>query len=908
MFGFLFKRADRSAATAQAEAAEKARQQTDQRVASAQVTDTARQQALTQAAALNDESAAVSFILQAAFADARLQAAQLVHSASGLEQVLQGMRNVDRRVAKLMQSRLELLRQQQQTSAQASVCIEQAQRLLKEPQLLPNQVTDLDRAWQLIGHSAEIAQLQQQEFQQISVALADRLAAQAALQHAVMGLLSRMRALTTQISGDAESESQIQTVASVAEQAEQCAAQIREHESNLEAISLPKNLADQCGVALQTLLQRLQTAQQRQQVLKNTLETRQELLAQWEAMPADKLSPDVLWRSWGEVASLPVELIDETVEASDTAELSVELSVEQRYQILLQRIAEAKSNAPTQPQPSVLPDAESNSKPAPAIDKVATQAEFATALEGLETALEEGALQAGMDYDKTLRAIDFKALKMTASQNTRLTQARSELGRLQGWARWGGNVSREELMKAAQELPGQELAVTELAKKIGSLRARWKSLDTSAGSAPKALWEGFDAACTAAYIPVAAHFQQLAQERQRNQIKALLLIEEIQQYATVALGEVTDAGPDWKAIAQFCQQKQQAWRAIGTINRSDKKALDKSFSSVSQQLLAPLMQQQQRGIAQREKLIVEVSELTVNQRDTTERLRQLQQRWQEQAKTLPLSRQDEQQLWQRFRSACDAIFAQRKEAASSADTERRQNLQLKEAVCVSLETTTTQAENTIPAMLRQAQQDWNKIGFVPRAVEAQIEARFNAAVAHLQALVDQARHNAVMIEAHALCDKLALCQLLEVSLRLDHADMDGNPDVWSANWQALPMLPSAFEKAMRSRFDAAMQLHKAAERQATDAYLVTLENNRETLLQELLRAEIIAGVESPVSMTRERLQVQVEVLQAALKAGSAEISSSAQLLRTCGLPALMDSETRERAEQLILSVKGPANA
>ncbi|MEB0013157.1 DUF349 domain-containing protein [Glaciimonas sp. Gout2] len=891
MFGFLFKRAGRSAAAAQSMVVQKALQQTELRVASAQAIDSARQQALKQAASLTEESSAVVFILKAEFADARLQAAQWVHSANGLEQVLKAMRNVDRRVVKLMLSRLDVLRRQQQTSAQAVLCLQTAQELLNQEQLLPNQVAELDRAWQQIENPLE---MQQQEFRQISAALASRLSAQAELQRAVLGLLARLRQLNQQINDDPLAH----TADEVAFQAAQIAEHMQQHQTNVEAITLPKQLASEYAVAFQVLQQRLQTLLKSQE----TLNARLALLTQWESMAAETLKPELLRRSWTSLGVLSAS------QASDQI-------AEQRYEALLKlSIASA--------QPVVLPK---SAQPLVGVeqptdtDKVASHQQFVAALEGLEAALEEGALQVAMDYDKTLRAMDFKALKITPPQNARLVQARGELGRLQGWARWGGNVSREELMKAAQELSDQGLAVIELAKKIGSLRARWKSLDSSAGSAPKVLWDGFDAACTAAYLPVAAHFQLLAEERQRNQIKALLLIDEIQQYAAVALNNTDSdrstgsvAGlPDWKAIAQFCQQKQQAWRGLGAINRSEKKSLDKSFANASQQLLAPLLVQQQREITNREKLITEASELPVNQRDTAERLRELQLRWQEQAKALPLSRQDEQLLWQRFRIACDTIFTQRKEAASTADTERRQNLQVKEELCTSLEAAISQIEVAVPSvltgMLRQTQQDWSRTGAVPRGAEAQIEARLSAAVASLQAHIDQARHNAVIAEAHALCDKLALCQLVEVSLGLDgDAEPEGNPDRWDANWQAMPTLPSVFEKTMRSRFDTALQLHRVAERPAIDAYLMTLENNREKLLQELLRAEIITGVDSPATLTRERLQVQVEVLQAALKAGTSGLSSSDQLLRACGLPALMDYVTRERAEHLIMSVKGRA--
>lgn len=919
MFGFLFKRADRSAVAAQSEVVKKALQQTELRVASAQATDSARQNALQQAAALTEESSAIVFILQAGFADARLQAAQWVQSSVGLEKVLLATRNVDRRVAKLMQSRLDGLRRLQQTSAQAALCLQQAQHLLIQKQLLPNQVADLDRAWQIIDNPV---QLQLQEFQQVSAALASRLVAQAELQRAVLGLLARFRQLNAQISADPLA----QTADEVALHAAQIAEQMQQHESNVEAITLPKHLAAEYAAALQDLHNRLQ----RLQKVQDAQNARLELLTQWEAMPAEELKPELLRRSWSTASSV-AELAGSTDEIAEQRYVSLlQLSNAPKPALALTKAAvvtEAIGAAELDVVREAQPSAPTTDKVA-GTDKVVTLEQFAAALDGLESALEEGALQVAMDCDKTLRAMDFKALKITSPQNARLVQARSELGRLQGWARWGGNVSREELMKAAQELAAQELAVTELAKKIGSLRARWKSLDVSAGSAPKGLWEGFDAACSAAYVPVAAHFQELAEERQRNQIKALLLIDEIHRYATASLNKVdsedvfnaaadradrtTVITPDWKAIAQFCQQKQQAWRGIGAINRSEKKSLDKSFANACQHLLAPLMVQQQLEITRREKLITEASELPVNQRDTADRLRELQQRWQEQAKALPLSRQDEQLLWQRFRTACDTIFAQRKEAASTADTERRQNLLVREALCADLETAIAQTANIKPGVLagvlRQSQQDWSRTGAVPRNAEAQLEVRHAAAVANLQAVIDAERHNAVIAEAHTLCNKLALCQLVEVSLGLEgEPGTEGNPALWDANWRAMPALPNVFEKTMRSRFDTALQLHKIAERPAIDAYLMTLENNREKLLQELLRAEIVTGVESPVTLTRERLQVQVEVLQAALKAGSSGVSSSDQLLRACSLPALMDYVTRERAEHLIMSVKGASD-
>lgn len=853
MFGFLFKRTDRNARQpAQPVIAPQAALRAEAR----QVSDQARQQALQQAQGLADEAAAVTFILQSTFADARLCAAQLVQSQGALEQVLQACRNTDRRVAKLMQGRLDSERQQQLIAAKAAASVAQAQRLQQEQQLMPNQVAELDRGWDAKDVPAEL----QQQFSRLRAMLADRLAAQADLQRSAIGALGSIRALhqqtKTAMAAEPHSQQQLDTLES----------QMAAGAGHAEAQSLPRHLAAEFAQEAQALRKLLSDLQQHQ----SALQARSDLLASWEAA-GEALNPDTLKGGWSALPKLPPALLDD--------------GLEQRYQALLKQHAVI---APSKPQKARAPDAVAEASGRPQIDE---------ALDGLEKALEDGALQVAMDFDKTLRAIDFKQHKPSAAQNSRLVQARAELTRLQGWARWGGNVSREELTKAAQELPQQALAPAELAKKIGSLRARWKSLDVSSGPAPKALWEGFDSACTSAYAPVAAHFQQQAEQRQANQGNARALIDEVQQYAQAALStaQLADAAQDWKAIAQFCQQKQQAWKNLGPINRSEKKTLDSSFASAIQTLQAPLAQQQAGEIARREQLITEAAQLPANQRDTADRVKELQHRWQEQAKALPLPRQDEQELWLRFRSACDAIFAQRKEAASSADAERRDNLRLREEQCAALEAALGQPEDELPKILQQAQQEWARGGQVPRAVQAQIDARFQAALSALQARLEQGRRQAALAQADALRDKLVLCQQIEAAIAA--AEIPAEAD-WRNRWQLLPRLVPAFEKVVAARFERALQ--------NASGYAATLESQRPVLQQELLRAEILAGIDSPPTLSRERLQLQVEVLQASLKAGGAAKNIEQQLLHICDLPASMDEATLQRLLQLVAQVKPAA--
>ncbi|CAN5147768.1 hypothetical protein BH11PSE11_BH11PSE11_06350 [soil metagenome] len=845
MFDFIFKRSAGSPSATDAPAYQPS---PDNRPAQLE----AKQSALAQAEALGeDEGAALAFLLQCEFAEARLKAAEHLHSRAVLATALEAMRNTDRRVAKLLQSRLDHYQQQELAQRQAQQCIDIARELAQERHLLPNRVADLDRSWQLVA--AVPAQLQQ-EFDHARSILRERLEAQASLQRAVMDVLARLRALREQ--AERMPVAELGPVLNAIEE------EFETHRTAREVQSLPRHLLPEIEQELQGFRQDLTTLASRQEAISAHLE----LLERWEADPVTVLKEEKLKREWQALSPM--------------ADGDTQRALQTRYEALVAGVVatqQSRQAAVTEKKQDAL-------------------GQFLANLESLEKALESGSLHQASDQDKVLRALDLKSAKLSEAHSERLAKARAELGRLQGWAKWGGKVSREELLKAAEGLPVQELAALELAKKVGSLRERWKSLDGSAGPAPRELWERFDTACSAAYAPAAAHFKKLADERQNNQIKAEALIVEIRHFAESSLpGAEVAAAPDWKTIAQFCQRSLQSWQRLGVIERKEKKRLDAEFDLAMKTLSEPLESQRHLEIRRREKLIAQVNELNPGDRSAPDRLRSLQEQWQVLAKALPLARKDEQDLWQRFRRACDEVFSKRKENAAAADAERLQNLHSKEEVCASLEAAVNGSEVEIAKAVREAREAWAAAGPVPRASEAKIDARYKLAAAELQKQIDAAKRRTAAARTTALRDKLVLCNAVEQAL------VDGavNAEDWRPKWQALPALSGDFERTMRARFDAAV----AAMQSGGIQYAEALKQSRGSLSQELLRLEMMVGIESPPEMARDRLKLQVELLQSSLKAGQKPLTPEAQLLRVCGLAALADEQSSSRLAQAIDSLK-----
>jgi hypothetical protein len=774
-----------------------------------------------------DESAAVALILSSEFAGVRLAAAEHVHSQPLLEQVLQAMRNTDRRVAKLMQGRLDAIRYQQAERQKAQLCLDAAAKLLQDEKLTPNQVAELDRQWKITAAAPE----QAGAFETARAALAARLETQVNLQRRIIDALAEVRKLPA---AGLEPEAASQAL-------ERWHGAQAEFAAAPEHAALPRHLLSDFAQAVEA--------------------TRAALAAPRAAAAA------------GPVATDP---------AAATATPAADA------------VSEAAAPAPGAAPADARPPRKEGQKPARAanppkeVDK-----QFLETLDAMEAALEQGLLHAAADHDKWLK--EHKTGRLNPAQADRLNHVRAELKRLGDWARWGGNVSREELVKTVEELPSLGLAMAELAKKVGSMRERWKALDGVSGHAPKGLWERFDAACTKAYAPAAAHFKQLAEERHNNAIKAQALIDE-----TLAMG--SGSGAEWKNIAAAGQRLRQMWGRLGTIDRKEKRKLDSAFDKALAQLLAPLSEQRKLETAQREQLIAEAQNLNPSDRHTLDNLKRLQERWQEHAKVLPLERKAEQALWQRFRAACDAIFAKRKESAHAADHERKAHLHAREAICAGLETATFSGEDkaqlaAIVKTLREAATAWHAAGTVPRASEQKITQRYQNAVAAVQAQADGIKRRAGAAQANALRDKLRLCQALESELAANPQAGATSGDEWDSRWKALPALAADYERTLHGRYAAGLAaLQAGGAKRAEMAAL--LERNRAKLLDEVLRLEIVAGVDSGAEFARDRLKMQVEVLQSSLKSGQKPLTQAAQYLQLCAMPALADARTASRIEQL----------
>ncbi|HEY0063174.1 MAG TPA: DUF349 domain-containing protein, partial [Telluria sp.] len=363
MFEFLFKRPGDK--PAESPAGQAAPAQADGAKPATPTTAAREQQAHQVAGLRGDEAGAADFILQCDFSELRLAAAEFVHSREQLERVHAGIRNTDRRVAKLMQARLDAIRHHDAEVGRGQACIAQAETLLRDERLTPNLVADLDHAWAIIK-APELAP----RFDALRARLGQRLEAQVALQRAMIDRLGQIRKLGTSDVPATEIAAQLRQI----DQDQQQALAAPEH------ASLPRSLTNEVANEMVRVSSSLADLAQGQ----SAIARRDALLAEWQGVAPESLNADLLNKAWRQLPPVPEPAAAQLRQRFDELLATLPVTVNQPA------APKARKNAPSQ-----APDQGF-------IDKV----------EAMEAALQHGSLGAAAELDKALK--DSKGVRLSA--------------------------------------------------------------------------------------------------------------------------------------------------------------------------------------------------------------------------------------------------------------------------------------------------------------------------------------------------------------------------------------------------------------------------------------------------------------------------------------------------------------
>jgi hypothetical protein len=419
-----------------------------------------------------------------------------------------------------------------------------------------------------------------------------------------------------------------------------------------------------------------------------------------------------------------------------------------------------------------------------------------------------------------------------------------ELREADEWARWANAGIQEDLCRRAEAL--LELAdPVEAAQQLRELQQQWKRASAVPRDKGRALWERFKKAGDEVHARAKTRFDEQSAQREQNLAHKEALCQQ---------AEALTNSTDWIKTADAIKKLQAEWTVIGPVPRGHEKAVWERFRAACdgfftrrREDLNKRKEEWSANLARKEALIARVEALV----DTTDwsrgidEVKRLQAEWKAGG---PVRRSRSEDLWQRFRGACDRFFdryQQRDQVQVSA------NVASREAICAELEALVpppageraTAADS--PEGLRDTVQAlrvrWQQApSLMPRDTMATLTTRYNDAVAALTRAFPLAFQGSDL-DAQATRRKAeALCERVEKALPEEPEDQVGESPAsilaarlrealaantiggvtvaeqdarWrtagatvkeaQAAWAALAPLPAEVEEELRPRFDRA---------------------------------------------------------------------------------------------------------
>lgn len=379
--------------------------------------------------------------------------------------------------------------------------------------------------------------------------------------------------------------------------------------------------------------------------------------------------------------------------------------------------------------------------------------------------------------------------------------------------------AKTTLCEEAEKLSESE-NVVDAFKQLQKLHEQWKDLGPVAKEFRDSIWDRFKVATAVINKKYQAYFEGMKSQREDNLAAKTALCEKVEE---IASKEVITA-PEWNTLSKEIEELQQQWRKIGFVSRKENQQIYDRFRAACDKFFTRKREyysgyKDNMNINLEKKIALceeaEALKLSTEWKKTADRLIELQKQWKEIG---AVPRKKSEELWKRFRAACDEFFAARDKEAKD-ENDFKANLKAKKALIEEIkayEPTGDDAE-----ALSDFSERWRAIGFVPFKEKDKIGEQYKAA---LDEKFPRSGHRPASSGARRqdrrpLSEKDKLIQKFN-KLEQDITTYENNIGFFSMSKNAAPLISQ-----MRDRIASAKEELKAIEQQIRDLAAAEDENN-----------------------------------------------------------------------------------
>ena len=267
-------------------------------------------------------------------------------------------------------------------------------------------------------------------------------------------------------------------------------------------------------------------------------------------------------------------------------------------------------------------------------------------------------------------------------------------------------------------------------RELQKLHEQWKEFGPVAKEYRDSIWDRFKAATAVINKKYQAYFEGQKEKQQENLAEKTKLCEQVE---AIAEKEVKSSN-EWNALSTEIEDIQKKWRTIGFATRKENQkiydrfraACDKFFSR-KREYYTQFKDSMNENMEKKLSLIEQAEALKDSKewKKTTEALIALQKQWKEIG---AVPRKKSEQLWKRFRAACDEFFNERDKNAKP-ENDFHGNLKAKKALIEEINEYVLSGDAAADRDAARAFADkWQGIGFVPFKEKESIQAAYTEAM------------------------------------------------------------------------------------------------------------------------------------------------------------------------------------
>lgn len=289
--------------------------------------------------------------------------------------------------------------------------------------------------------------------------------------------------------------------------------------------------------------------------------------------------------------------------------------------------------------------------------------------------------------------------------------------------------AKQQFCEAAEKLSENENVVSAF-HELQKLHEQWKEFGPVAKEFRDDIWNRFKAATAVINKRYQAHFETQKEEQVANLAAKQALCEQVE---AIAEKEISSSS-EWNELSRKIEEIQAEWRKIGFATRKENQKIYDRFRAACDRFYARKREyynefkDSMNSNLEKKMAIIEEAETlksSTEWKKATDKFIELQKQWKEIG---AVPRKKSEQIWKRFRAACDEFFAERDKQAKPAN-DFYGNLKAKRALIDEIRAYEPAGDEAADAeACKGFSERWQQIGHVPFKDKDEVNDAYRSAI------------------------------------------------------------------------------------------------------------------------------------------------------------------------------------